>query len=181
MTGCKDAFSDIGKYSQATVVYSGLKAGSLVLRTGEAIKDGAVHSANALVEAGEYSLATVQYAGLVSYSILKRSSQFTGACAKKAVEPVAKAVSPVAKAMAKPFALLADKTGKLFAREGKCEESVKSLEDRVLKLEERLSTLEKFGLRPKVAIAQQEKKLVSDDRRAFLRAVVEENKLLRAS
>lgn len=174
MTGCKDAFSDIGKYSQATVVYSGLKAGSLVLRTGEAIKDGAVHSANALVEAGEYSLATVQYAGLVSYSILKRSSQFTGACAKKAVEPVAKA-------MAKPFALLADKTGKLFAREGKCEESVKSLEDRVLKLEERLSTLEKFGLRPKVAIAQQEKKLVSDDRRAFLRAVVEENKLLRAS
>lgn len=204
MAGGLEAISDIGAYSQATFVYSGLVVESLVKRgggavvdcakcSGKAIADCTKASANAVVEAGEYSLATLEYAGLVSASIVKRSGAAVGACARMAAAPVGKVVSPVARGVAKPFALLADKTGKVFKLKKKASEDalknletkvqgLESLADTVFKLEERIAAMEKYGVRAAVTTAPvREKKDLSENRRAFLRAIVEENKLLRAA
>ena len=183
MVPCLETITEIGEYSQATVTYSGLVAESLVKRCGMSIKKCTRSSSLKLQEAGEYSMATMQYAGMASYSILIRSGAAAGACAQVVVSPISRAVQ-------KPFSFVAERTSRVFRRKSvaveavaaHCGESIKALESKVLTLEERIVALEKYGVRPSVtAEPPRVKKALSDDRRAFLRAIVDENRLLRSA
>lgn len=182
MTGL-DSITEIGEYSQATVKYSGLVVESLLKRCGMSIKNCTRDTSLMIQEAGEYSVATVEYAGLVSYSLLRRSGVAAGACAQTVVSPIVKVVQ-------KPFSLLAVTTGKVFKRKSTdsetvaslCGEAIKSLESKVLTLEDRIAALETFGVRPAVTTEPPRvKKEIGEDRRAFLRAIVDENRQLRVA
>ena len=171
--GCLEAINELGQYSQAAVVYSGLVVGSLLNRGGMAVASGVKHSATAIQEAGRYSWASVAYTGLVSASLVKRGATASGSAA-------AKVVSPVAHAVARPFSVVAGTAGKLFKRTAGVDEKTKALEEKVLKLEERVAKLERFGIRAHPAAFRPVKKEVSDNKRAFLQAILLENKKLRA-
>jgi len=162
--GCLEAINELGQYSQAAVVYSGLVVGSLLNRG---------HSAAAIQDAGRYSWASVAYTGLVSASLVKRGATASGSAA-------AKVVAPVAHAVARPFSLVAGTAGKLFKRTVGVDEKTKALEEKVFKLEERVAKLERFGIRSFPAAFRPVKKEVSDNKRAFLQAILLENKKLRA-
>ncbi|MBF0481393.1 MAG: hypothetical protein HQK82_06920, partial [Desulfovibrionaceae bacterium] len=60
-------------------------------------------------------------------------------------------------------------------------EKTRVLEEKVLRLEERVAKLERFGIRSfPAAFRPPVKKEVSDNKRAFLQAILIENKKLRA-
>ncbi len=182
MPECKEVISGVGRVSQAFVVYTGLKSGSLVVRGGEAVMDASRRTTQVLADIGEYSLAVVRYAGLLSQSTVLRGGRFTASCVSRVTTPVIEATAPVTKAVGRPLSALASVVCRINGRKCPGVKTVTALEDRVMRLEERLSSLERFGIRPKVAVAPSEsdrQKELSSDRRAFLRVVLEENKLLR--
>ncbi len=195
MADCQDSVMgcDLAGYSQAAVLHSGLVVGSLFKRSGEAIvrvgtylSDGARHSATAVVDTGKYSVAVAEYIGLISTSVVKRTTSATCACARKVIDPVSSAVS-------RPMARAASLTGWILRRRPASVESVEALQarvglieedrlvDRVRQLEERIATLEKYGVRAAPsAVAPEPRKMLKEDRRMVLRAILEDNKLLRS-
>jgi hypothetical protein len=184
MPECRESLTDFGRVSHAAVVYTGLKAESLVVRGGEAVKDASQGTTQALSNFGEYSLATIRYAGLVSQSVVMRGGRLTARCVSRVTTPVVVAAAPVTRFVGRPISALASYAGRIMPRKVSGQDVVNALEDRVMRLEERLSSLERFGIRPKVAVAPSEsdrQKELSSDRRAFLRVVLEENKLLRTN
>nr|AFZ77031.1 magnetosome protein Mad11 [delta proteobacterium ML-1] len=184
MPECKEVISDVGRVSQALVVYTGLKSGSLVVRCGDAVLDASRRTTQVLGDIGAYSLAAARYAGLLSQSTVVRGGRFTARCVSRITTPVVDAAAPVTRAVGRPFSALASVASRITTRTDKALETVTALETRVVRLEERLAELERFGVRPKFVAATAEterKKDPGSDRRAFLRAVLEENKVLRTS
>lgn len=184
MPECKEILSDVGRVSQAFAVYTGLKSGSLILRGGEAVLDVSRRTSQVVADIGAYSLAAVRYAGLLSQSTVVRGGRFTARCASRVTTPVREAAAPVTRAVGRPFSALASVVCRINDRKCPRLETVSVLEGRVVRLEERLAELERFGVRPKViaeAAETERKKVLGSDRRAFLRAVLEENKVLRTS
>jgi len=179
MTACQETEGDIGGYSQATIVYSALVAGSLVKRTGLAVARGAVCTTQAAARAARYSAASVEYAGLKSASLVVRGVSATGSCA-------ARALAPVGRSVARPFGALGRGTACLFRRTPAAapppDPAVAQLAQRVSHLEDRLAELERFGVRPAAAVNEPRAGAEVDDaRRAVLRAIMVENKLIRSA
>lgn len=184
MPECKEILSDVGRVSQAFAVYTGLKSGSLIVRGGEAVLDVTRRTSQVLADIGAYSLAAARYAGLLSQSTVVRGGRFTARCAGRVTAPVREAAAPVTRIVGRPFSAVSSVVRRVTTRENRAMETVTALEGRVVRLEERLAELERSGVRPKVVAEAAEtdrKKVLGSDRRAFLRAVLEENKVLRAS
>ena len=125
---------------------------------------------DAISEALRYSQAAVEYTILVSWSIFGRiSSEITTQFSDIA--------EPVFKAAPKPFLDLKHKAKGAIRRKnyGK----VVNIEEKVTRLEERVSLLEKYGIRPHLEPFREKKQAVGKEKLAFLRQILEENKLIR--
>jgi hypothetical protein len=189
-----NTFGEAGKYGCATAEYTSLVSYSYLKRGGNVVvkitspvtsaisgsvvlvKDGAgkvlgktTSGLKAFNEAGKYSCATVEYAGLVSYSCLKRGGS-----------AVAKITSPVTSAVSRPFAYIRYRASKVLGKVALDPEVLKGLEEKIREIERRLASIEKHGLvtaaRP---IPLEKETRLDSEKRNILRAIVEENILLR--
>ncbi|CAM2057502.1 conserved hypothetical protein [Desulfovibrionales bacterium] len=210
MTACADCKDDmdtpveIGNYSLATIVYSGLVAESYLKRSGGALVGGTAHSIDLMTEAGQYSAvalkkaggqavesvrkagdystAIVEYAGLVTMSIVKRSGAATAVCAAKMTKPMVRVISPAAKAATQPLIVAASGISRLFKRRRAyaSQEVLAILEQKLHNIEKRLIFIEQHGIQPtRLAASAEVRRELSDAKRAMLRIIVEDNKLLR--
>lgn len=169
---CQENKVDISGYSQATIRYSALIAGSLAKRTGCALAKGAGNATDAAWRAACYSAATMEYAGLKSASLVARGAGATGECA-------AKLLSPVGRAVASPFCAVSRRAGQLLARRRRQDPAVA---ERLANLEQRVAALERAEPGPRQEPEKKpESRQVDESRKAVLRAVMLENKILRAA
>jgi len=173
MTHCEEPGADFGGYSRAIAAYSGLKAGSLAVRSGRSISRSARESAEAIVNAGKVMLASVEYGGMVSASLAIRTGTATGEC-------MAKVFAPVASAAVAPFFAVNRVFGRVFHGSSAKEETLGRIEARLKSIEDKLDKLERggvrFSLREHVETPAKE---IGKDRKALLRALVDANLSLR--
>jgi hypothetical protein len=171
-----------GKYTSATVEYSGLVAYSLVDRGGTA--------AMQLLATGKYIPGTIEYAGRAVYSLADRGGTATKKCLVKVFQPVGSAVKrpfafvkgkvfqPVGSAVARPFSFVKDKAKSIFSVQVRYDEDIKTLMEKLMAIEDRLSYIEKHGVVLHGAGAG-EKKALDKQKRQLLQVILAENKLLR--
>jgi hypothetical protein len=182
MTNRLKSIAVTGKYTSATVEYSGLVAYSLVDRGGTAAKQ--------FLATGKYIPETIEYAGLIVYSLVDRGGTATKQCLVKVFQPVGSAAKrpfafvkgkvfqPVGSAVSRPFVFVKDKAKSIFPAQFRYDEDIKNLLEKIMKVEDRLAYIEKHGMVLKGEAAG-EKKAVSKEKRQLLQVILAENKLLR--
>jgi len=117
---------------------------------------------NTFNETGKYTLATVEYTGLFSYSILKRG----GRAANAGIRTVTR-----------PFGFIKARTYGIFRNKAH-EEMIRELTEKLAQVEGRLAEIEKYGVATARA-APRRQKAVSDDKKFFLKGILEETKSLK--
>ncbi len=125
---------------------------------------------NTFNETGKYTLATVEYTGLFSYNILKRGG-------RAANTGIRKVTTPVASAVWWPFGFIKDRTYGIF-RSKEHEEMIRGLTEKLAQVEERLAEIEKYGVAT-AGVAPRKQKAVSDDKKFFLKGILDETKSLK--
>jgi len=125
---------------------------------------------NTFNETGKYTLATVEYTGLFSYSILKKG----GRAANAGISMVTR---PVVAAATWPFGFIKDRTYGIF-RSKEHEEMIRGLTEKLAQVEKRLAEIEKYGVAA-AGVAPRKRKEVSDDKKFFLKGILEETKSLK--
>lgn len=172
---------EAGKYTRATMEYSGLVSYSIVKKSYTASKR--------VFEAGKYTRAAVEYSGLVSYSVVKK-----GCTASKSM--FLKVAGPTAWAVSRPFVVVKGRTVKVFRKITPKKEALRDLEERLtkienlgplgdlegklMKIEDRLAYIEKHGVTSisKPAIPKKDKK-ISEDKRFVLQEILQATRALR--
>lgn len=172
---------EAGKYTWATVEYSGLVSYSIVKKSYAASKR--------MFEAGKYARAAVEYSGLASYSVVKK-----GCTASKRM--FLRVAGPTAWAVSRPFVVVKSQTAKVFRKIAPKKEALRDLEERLIKIEnlgapgdlggklmkieDRLAYLEKHGMTrtSQAAVPQKDKKL-SEDKRFLLKEILQATKALK--
>jgi hypothetical protein len=184
MTNRLKAIAVTGKYTSATVEYSGLVAYSLVDRGGTA--------AMQILAAGKYIPGTIEYAGRVVSSAADRGGAAAKKCLVKVFQPVGaaaerpfafvkgKVFQPVGSAVAKPFVFVKDKAKNIFPVQIRYDEDIKNISEKIMTIEDRLSYIEQHGVVMKGG-AEAEKKAINKEKRQLLQVILAENKLLRES
>jgi hypothetical protein len=165
MTNRLNAIAVTGRYTSATVEYSGLVAYSLVDRGGT--------TAMQVLAAGKYIPGTIEYAGRVVCSAADRGGAATKKCLVKVFQPVGAAV-------ARPFVFVKDKAKNIFPVQVRYDEDIKNISEKIMTIEERLTYIEKHGVVLKGEAAG-EKKTMSREQNLLLKMILAENKLLRES
>ncbi len=172
---------EAGKYTRATMEYSGLVSFSIVKKS--------YTTSKRVLEAGKYTRAAVEYSGLVSYSVVKKSCTASKRMFLRVARPTAWAVS-------RPFVVVKGQTAKVFRKLTPGKKALRDLEDRLIKIEnlgelgdlegklvkieDRLAYLEKHGVTrlSQTAIPQKDKKL-SEDKRFVLKEILQATKALK--
>jgi hypothetical protein len=172
---------EAGKFTRATVEYSGLVSYSIV-------KKGYTTSKR-VFEAGKYTRAAVEYSGLVSYSVVKKSCTASKSMFLRVAKPTAWAVS-------RPFVVVKGRTAKIFRKIAPKKEALRDLEERLTKIEElgalgdlegklmkiedRLAYMEQHGVtRISQTAAPKKDKKISEDKRFVLQEILQATKALR--
>jgi hypothetical protein len=184
MTNRLKAIAVTGKYTSATVEYSGLVAYSLVDRGGT--------TAMQILAAGKYIPGTIEYAGRVVCSAADRGGAATKKCLVKVFQPVGaaakrplafvkgKVLQPVGATVARPFVFVKDKAKNIFPVQVRYDEDIKNISEKIMTIEDRLTYIEKHGVVMKGEAAEGKKK-VSREQTMLLKMILAENKLLRES
>ncbi len=123
-----------------------------------------------------YALSAIEYIGLYSWSRISRLG-----------DSASKLGSSMSKSAAKPFSKTRRKKAKRQRREPPVsvesiqKGKIQQLESTISQLERRLAVLEKHGVKlPENSQARPaQEKVISDQKRAFLRMLVDDNKQLR--
>jgi len=124
-----------------------------------------------------YALSAIEYIGLYSWSRISRLG-----------DSASKLGSSMSKSAARPFSKTRKKKAKRQYRQPPAsveaiqKKKIQKLESTLSKLEQRLALLEKHGVKlPETSHMQPvQEKVISDQKRAFLRMLVDDNKQLRS-
>jgi len=121
---------------------------------------------------GRYTSATFEYAGLVSYSLVKRATVASG-------QRLTAMAKPVGWAIARPFVYIKDRTIKILPKRPRYGEDIQRITEKIQGIERRLAEIEKHGVVMTGAAGAEKKKDISKEQNFLLKAILQENKLLR--